>query len=72
MAKLQIRTGNLSIELKKSKVKLKLIFFFKFKSELNGFYFYCVAFSIRLGHERKVIEANLKNNPEQLRGTIFS
>jgi hypothetical protein len=55
-----------------SKVKLKLIFFFKFKSELNGFYFYCVAFSIRLGHERKVIEANLKNNPEQLRGTIFS
>ncbi|EFX77937.1 hypothetical protein DAPPUDRAFT_320781 [Daphnia pulex] len=41
LAKLQIRTGNLSIELK--------------------------TFSIRLGHERKVIEANLKNNPEQLR-----
>jgi hypothetical protein len=69
MAKLQIRTGNLSIELKS---KTKIDFFFKFKSELNGFYFYCVAFSIRLGHERKVIEANLKNNPEQLRGTIFS
>jgi len=65
---MKIRAGNLSIEIKsKTDVKNSSFFFLILKVLDPNNVFYCVANSLRLGHEIKVVDDNLK---KELRGKI--
>ncbi len=62
LTEIKIRAGNLSIEIKS---KTDVDFLLKYWIQIM--FFYCVANSLRLGHEIKLADDNLK---KELRGKI--